>query len=266
MPPVHLGYDRRVDLQVIILCGGLGTRMGPVSELIPKPMVPVGGRPLLWHIMSGYAARGCRRFILALGHRGDVIRSWFLHRRHLDVDVTVGPGDAARRHGASAADAWEVTLAETGHRTTTGGRLLAVRRHLDPGRPALMTYGDGVADVDIEALCAHHRASGCLATVTAMRPRSRFGVLDLDGGRVRRFREKPLMESRVSGGFFVLEPGAFDWMRGDEPLEQGALGRLAEAGQLSGFAHDGFWISVDTPRDLAALNQLWEEGVRPWLG
>jgi glucose-1-phosphate cytidylyltransferase len=255
-----------VDLQVIILCGGLGTRMGAVTDAIPKPMVTVGGRPLLWHIMKGFSAWGCRRFVLCLGWRGDVIRSWFLHRRHLGGDVTVGPGGEVRMAEEVEEAGWSVTLADTGWRTTTGGRLLGVRGLLDPDRPALMTYGDGVADVDLEGLLAHHRAAGRLATVTAMRARSRFGVLDLDGrGGVTAFREKPLLEQRVSGGFFVLEPAAFDWFDAAEPLEEGALSRLAEADQLTAWPHEGFWMSVDTPRDLASLEALWADGVRPWL-
>jgi len=259
------GYALTVDLQVVILCGGQGTRMGALTDTVPKPMVEVGGRPLVWHIMKGYAAWGVTRFVLCLGHRGDVIRAWFMHRRHVSGDVVVGPGDASSLDGAGPEAGWQVTLAETGPQTTTGGRLLAVRRLLDRDRPALMTYGDGVADVDIEALLAHHRAAGRLATVTAMRARSRFGVLSLDGAQVTRFEEKPLLAERVSGGFFVLEPGAFDHMSDDEPLEEGALGRLAGAGQLAAYRHDGFWTSVDTPRDLAALNRLWERGQRPWL-
>ncbi|MCB9759825.1 MAG: NTP transferase domain-containing protein [Alphaproteobacteria bacterium] len=253
-------------MQVVILCGGFGTRMGSATETLPKPMVEVGGRPLLWHIMKGYSAWGCRRFVLCLGYKGDVIRAWVMGGRHISGDVTVGPRGARAQPSADEAADWQITLAETGVNTTTGGRLMAIRRHLEPGAPVFMTYGDGVADVDLGALFAHHRALGRHATVTAMRPRSRFGTLDIaEGGAVTRFREKPLLDQRVSGGFFVLESQAFDALRADEPFEDGALGRLADDGQLAAFVHDGFWGSVDTPRDLAGLNALWNQGERRWL-
>lgn len=245
--------------------------MGSATVELPKPMVEVGGRPLLWHIMQRYSAFGCRRFVLCLGFRGDVIRAYFSGGHHLRSDVTIGPNGARALHDHDEALDWRVTLAETGYDTTTGGRLLAAQRHLDPDQPALMTYGDGVADVDLDALLRKHRALGALATVTAMRPRSRFGVLSLapdaeaDGGQVRQFQEKPLLSERVSGGFFVLEPGAFEIMRSDEPLEEGALSRLAERGLLGAYLHDGFWMSVDTPRDLIELQRLYSQGVRPWL-
>ncbi len=232
------------DLQVVLLCGGLGTRMGASSRRIPKPMVDVGGRPLLWHVMAGFAAHGCRRFVLCLGHLGDVIQGWWEEA-----------GDGA----------WEVTPVDTGASALTGERLRQVRAHLDRDRPFFMTYGDGVADVDLSALLAHHHRLACLATVTAMRARSRFGTLTCDGGRVRRFEEKPLLQDRVSGGFFLLEPGALDRVEPGEAFEVGALGRLAELGQLAAYPHDGFWLSVDTPRDLAELNDLHARGTRPWL-
>ena len=229
-----------MDLQVIILCGGYGTRMGTAGGTLPKPMVDVDGRPLLWHVMRCFADRGARRFVLCLGYLGDVIEAWF-------------------RENPTP---WDVQLVDTGRDTLTGGRLLAVRDRVQG--PAFVTYGDGVADVDLTALAQHHRAEGRLATVTALRPRSRFGVLDLDGGQVTRFREKPLLDQYVSGGFFVFEPAAFDALRPDEMLEQGGLGRLADAGQLSAWRHEGFWLSVDTPRDLAEINQLAKGGA-PWL-
>lgn len=256
---------------VIILCGGFGTRMGSATLELPKPMIEVGGRPLLWHIMRHYSSFGCRRFILCLGHRGDVIRAYFAGGFHLGGDLTIGPGGARAQHDPDEAQGWSVVLAETGYDTTTGGRLLAVRRHLGAGETAFMTYGDGVADVDLAALLAQHRATGALATVTAMRPRSRFGVVTLEdgaegrGGKVSKFQEKPLLSERVSGGFFALEPGALDALREDEPLEEGALSRLAERGQLGAYLHDGFWMPVDTPRDLAELQRLYSRGVRPWL-
>lgn len=233
-----------MSLQVVILCGGYGTRMGSATGRLPKPMLAVGDKPLLWHILRTYADQGHTRFVLCLGYLGDVIRAWF---------------------AANPQPGWDIQLVDTGQGTLTGGRLLAVQSHLAPDAPWLMTYGDGVADVDLAALIQHHRSEGRLATVTAMRPRSRFGILDLDGGQVTRFREKPLLDQRVSGGFFVFEPGAAAHMRPDQALEQGALQALAQADQLSAWTHDGFWMSVDTPRDLAGLNRLHDQGVRPWL-
>ena len=228
----------------MILCGGYGTRMGTAGGTVPKPMVSVGGRPLLWHVMRCYADQGHRRFVLCTGYLGHVIEGWF---------------------AAHPLPDWEVRLLDTGQDTTTGGRLLAAREALDPDASFFFTYGDGVADVDLSSLLALHRVEGRLATVTALRPASRFGILDLDGGRVTRFREKPLLSQYVSGGFFVFEPGSFEHVRADEPLEVGALGRLADAGQLSAYRHEGFWLSVDTPRDLTEINRIHDEGGAPWL-
>ncbi len=232
------------DLPVVLLCGGLGTRMGTRSTRVPKPMVDVGGRPLLWHVMQGYSAHGCRRFVLCLGHLAPAIEDWWL----------AGPEPS-----------WQVTLIDTGQDSLTGERLRRVSDSLPTDRPVFMTYGDGVADVDLGALLAHHQAQGVHATVTAMRARSRFGTLRTSGGRVVAFEEKPLLRDRVSGGFFVLEPQALAHIRADEAFEVGALGRLAAAGQLAAYEHDGFWLSVDTPRDLAALNHRHQNGDRPWL-
>ncbi|MED5372092.1 MAG: sugar phosphate nucleotidyltransferase [Myxococcota bacterium] len=230
-------------MDVMILCGGYGTRMGAVTGRIPKPMVPVGGQPLLWHVMQIYARQGHTRFLLCVGHLGERIRDW------------------ARAHAPSD---WEVVLVDTGADTPTGGRLLAASEHLR-GPRCMATYGDGVADLDLSALLAFHTRQGTHATLSAMHPRSRFGVVELAGGKVQAFDEKPLLRQRVSGGFFVFEREAFAQMRGDEALELGALSRLAAQGQLSGYEHDGFWMSVDTPRDLQALNASWDQGERPWL-
>lgn len=224
-------------LEVVILCGGYGTRMGAVTGRVPKPMVRVGDQPLLKHVMEGFATQGCTRFILCVGHLGHIIREW------------------------AQGLPWDVLCVDTGQDTLTGGRLLRVRDRLSG--PCFMTYGDGVADIDLQRLLDTHRDGGRLATVSAMRPRSRFGVVDIADGQVTRFREKPLMEQRVSGGYFVFEPGAFEVMD-DGALEQGALGRLARQGQLTAYAHDGFWFSVDTPRDLAEINAMLDEGEAPW--
>ncbi len=229
---------------MVLLCGGLGTRMGDSSTRVPKPMVDVGGHPLLWHVMQGFAGQGCRRFVLCLGHLAPIIQDWW--HAHPEPD-------------------WNVSLIDTGPESLTGECLRRVRSYLPPNGPVFMTYGDGVADVDLGALWGHHQRQGALATVTAMRARSRFGTLRCAEGRVTAFEEKPVLQDRVSGGFFVLEPGAFDAIAPGEAFEVGALGRLATAGQLAAHDHDGFWLSVDTPRDLAALNRLHESNDRPWL-
>jgi len=227
-------------LDVVILCGGKGTRMSAVTGTLPKPMVPVGGKPLLWHVMRCFADQGCSRFVLCLGHLGDAIQDW-VTRAELE---------------------FRVDCIDTGRDSLTGERLLRARELVSG--PCFITYGDGVANVDLQALLSRHRQGGRLATVTAMRPRSRFGVVDIVDGQVIRFREKPIMEQRVSGGYFVFEPGAFEFL-GEGPLEAAPLSELASSGQLSAYEHDGFWFSVDTPRDLAELSRMYEEGDRPWL-
>jgi glucose-1-phosphate cytidylyltransferase len=218
--------------------------MGSVTGTTPKPMVSVGGMPLLWHVMRCYADQGQRRFVLCLGYLGEVIRAWF---------------EAHPQAG------WEVVLVDTGVDTPTAGRLAAASPALDPEASFFLTYGDGVADVDLPGLLAHHRQQGRLATVTALRPRSRFGVLDLEGGVVSCFREKPLLDQYVSGGFFVFEPGVLGRLDRLRPLEDGTLAELAQDGELAAWRHEGFWLSVDTPRDLAEINALCDKGETPWL-
>lgn len=217
--------------------------MGSMTGQMPKPMVPVGDRPLLWHVMEIYARQGHTRFVLCLGYLGECIREWFTH---------------------NAPPSWDIVFAETGLDTPTGGRILAASTHLRPG-PFFVTYGDGVADVDLVGLQSFHTRQKVQATLCAMRPRSRFGVVELAAGRVTRFEEKPLLTQRISGGFFLFEQEALGQLRRNEPLERGALSRLATAQELAGYPHDGFWMSVDTPRDLQELERSWQEGVRPWL-
>ncbi len=254
--------------RVVILCGGQGTRLKEETEFRPKPMVRVGPRPLLWHIMKLYAFHGLDSFVLALGYKGHMIRDYFLDYRTQTADLTVRYGrdgqDERQYHGPTDIEGWEVTLASTGERTMTGGRIWRVRDHLR-GDTFMMTYGDGVSNVDIKALLAHHRASGRLATVTALRPRSRFGIIERDvGGHAVGFSEKPQMDAWVSGGFFVLEPGVLDYLDADCVFEQEPLQRLAQDDQLAVFSHDGYWQSVDTYREYAQLNAEWAAGERPW--
>lgn len=253
-------------MKVAILCGGLGTRLREETEFRPKPMVEIGGRPILWHIMKRYAHYGHADFLLALGYKGDVIRDYFLHYevRHRDFTVTLGKGDI-KIHGGHAENDWCVTLAETGANTLTGGRLRRLASYLDSG-PFMVTYGDGVADVDLDALLAYHRRMGKLGTVTAVRPSSRFGELGIENGLVSSFQEKPQVhEGWINGGFFVLERKVIDLIGGDdETLEQGLLGLLSKKGELAVYQHQGFWQCMDTYREMELLNDMWRANKAPW--
>lgn len=251
------------ELPVVILCGGRGTRLVGETETRPKPMVEVGGRPLLWHVMKIYERAGFRDFVLCLGYKGEVIKEYFLsyRARHRDVRVRTASGEAEFL-GPEPED-WTVLLAETGLDVRTGGRLIAVRKYL--AGTFCMTYGDGVADVDVRAILKTHRRAGRAATVTAVHPPSRFGEIEVESERVRSFVEKPQTGTGwINGGFMVLEPRALEFVEGDEMFEEGPMRRLAEAGELAVYRHDGFWRCVDTPRDLDALNALAREGA-PWL-
>lgn len=257
------------DPRVVILCGGQGTRLKEETEFRPKPMVQVGERPLLWHIMKLYAHHGFTDFVLALGFKGDVIRDFFLNYRERTADVTLSFGadgrpDALVHHDPADIEGWRVTLAETGELTGTGGRIHRLRRYVG-GRTFMMTYGDGVADIDLRELLAQHRASGRIATVTGLRPYSRFGVIErADDGGATGFREKPRLDDYISGGFFVLEPEVFDYLDADCTFEEAPLQRLAADGQLGVYTHDGFWTSVDTYREFLDINRRWADGDRPW--
>lgn len=258
-----------VDPRVVILCGGQGTRLKEETEFRPKPMVQVGGRPLLWHIMKIHACQGFSSFVLALGYKGSMIRDFFLNYREQTADMTIAYGrdgsvDRIDFHAAHDIEGWEVTLANTGADTNTGGRIWRCRDHLR-GRTFMMTYGDGVADIDLAALLAKHRDSGKLATVTGLRPISRFGVIEIgNSGDATGFREKPRLDAYTSGGFFVLEPRVLDYLDEDCVFEEGPLQALAEQGQLAVYRHDGFWTSIDTYREYLEINRMWDEGDRPW--
>jgi glucose-1-phosphate cytidylyltransferase len=258
-------------LKVAILAGGLGSRMGEETELRPKPMVEIGGRPILWHIMRYYACYGHSDFVVALGHRGDVIRRYAtdfatLAGGHLRIDYdsrTVETREA--EDDAWPMQGWRIELRETGRQTNTGGRIRRLREAIGNER-FLLTWGDGLSDVDLDALLAFHSRHGRMVTMTAVRPPPRFGHLDLQGDRITGFREKPRdAEGWINGAFFVCEPGVFDIIDGDatqfeaEPLE-----RLAREGELMAFRHDGFWQCMDTPRDRARLEELWATGKAPW--
>jgi glucose-1-phosphate cytidylyltransferase len=254
-------------MKVVILCGGQGTRLREETEFRPKPLVDVGQRPILWHIMKLYAHHGFRQFVLCLGYRGHMIKEYFLNYEAMNNDFTIclGSQHQVSYHDAHAEQDFNVTLAETGLYTMTGGRVKRVERYLD-GDTFMVTYGDGVADVDIRALTDFHRSHGKLATVTAVRPPSRFGILELDGsGRVTRFAEKPQLEGWASAGFFVFNRRMLDLLGGDDcVLEREPLEQLAASGELMVYRHEGFFFAMDTYREYQALNELWNSGKAPW--
>ncbi len=253
-------------MKVVILAGGLGTRLSEETTVVPKPMVEIGGRPILWHIMKMYAAHGFEEFVVALGYKGDAIKRYFLAFQALDGGLTVDLATReVTRHGPPTGN-WKIHLIETGLDTMTGGRVRRLQPRLE-GDPFLLTYGDGVADIDLRALVKFHRDHGRLATVTAVRPPARFGGLAFDtAGRVTDFIEKPQIgEGWINGGFMVLEPGVFRYLEDDRSiLESDALERLAADGQLMAYRHDRFWQCMDTLRDKRQLEALWDGGAAPW--
>jgi glucose-1-phosphate cytidylyltransferase len=252
--------------RVVLLCGGLGTRMREETEYRPKPMVEVGGKPLLWHIMKIYAAAGFTDFVCCLGYRGDAIKRYFLDYHALRSDVTVSLRDGRVQYATGEVEDWRVTLVDTGERAMTGARVKRAAHTLGEADVFLCTYGDGLADLDIDRLLAFHRAHGRLATVTGVRAPSRFGELVSDGPLVARFSEKPAGGPRVSGGFFVFSQGVLERLSSDEAcvLEREPLESLAADGQLCIYPHDGFWQCADTVRDVELLRELWERGDAPW--
>ena len=255
-------------MKTIILCGGLGTRLAEETQIRPKPMVEVGGRPILWHIMKIYERHGFKDFMLALGYKGEVIKDYFLnyHARQSDLTVQLKSGQVDYTNPTS--EDWRVSLIDTGAGTMTGGRLLRLKQNLSSGGTFMLTYGDGVSDVDLTALLAFHRSHGRLATVTAVRPSARFGNLHIASNQVTDFEEKPQTgEGWINGGFFVFEPGVFDFIADDAViLEKAPLEQLARRGELMAFRHAGYWQSMDTLRDKQALEEMWASGEAPWKG
>jgi glucose-1-phosphate cytidylyltransferase len=249
----------------LILAGGLGTRLGEETHLIPKPMVLIGEHPLLWHLMKHYSKFGISRFVICLGYKGYVIKEYFANYFLHTADVTFDTATNSMEVHSGRAESWKITLIETGASTMTGGRLKRVKDFLRD-RPFCMTYGDGLSDIDIRALIEFHRRKKKLATVTAVRPPGRFGVLDLHGDEVSGFVEKPEGEnSWINGGFFVLEPQVIDLIDGDDTIwERQPMEKLASSGQLSAYRHDGFWQPMDTVRDRDRLRALWDSGEAPW--
>jgi len=252
-------------MKTVILSGGLGTRLSEETQLRPKPMVEIGGLPILWHIMKIYSAYGHNEFVVALGYKAEMIKSYFLNFYHIRRDLSVHLADGRLDIHDGDHEDWLIHLIDTGIPTQTGGRLQRLR-HLLKDETFMMTYGDGVADVDISKVLDFHRRHGRLATMTAVRPPARFGVLEFDGDLVTRFEEKPQIgEGWINGGFFVLEPGVLDYIDGpDTKFEVEPLERLAREGQLVAYRHDGFWQCMDTLRDVRLLESLWASGQVPW--
>lgn len=252
-------------MKVVILAGGLGTRLAEETSVRPKPMVEIGGKPVLWHIMKTYSAHGLNDFIICLGYKGYLIKeyfaNYFLHSSDVTFDLAANRMEVHQKE----VEPWRVTLVNTGEHTSTGGRLLRVRDYTD-GDDFCFTYGDGVSDVNIGQLIAFHRAQGKLATVTAVQPPGRFGMLGVDGTSITSFLEKPVGDGAwINGGYFVLSPGVFEYIAGDDTVwEQAPLERLADNQQLAGFLHDGFWHPMDTLRDKTLLESLWQTGQAPW--
>ncbi len=253
-------------MKVVILAGGYGTRLCEESHLRPKPMVEIGGRPILWHIMKLYSAHGLFEFVIACGYKGYAIKEYFANYFLYMSDVTFDMADNHMEVHQRKAEPWRVTLVDTGEATLTGGRLKRLAHYIADDEAFCLTYGDGVADVDVRAQIAFHKSHGKWATVTAVEPPGRYGALDLDGSRVRGFREKPRGDgARINGGFFVLSPRCLGLIEGDTTAwEKEPLEALARNDQLRAFHHDGFWQPMDTLRDKNQLESLWLSGAAPW--
>lgn len=255
-------------MRTVILAGGLGSRLGEETAVRPKPMVEIGGMPILWHIMKIYAAAGFDDFVICLGYKGYLIKeyfaNYFLHTADVTIDLRRGGADIEVHHARS--EPWRITLVETGAETMTGGRLGAIRPYLVPGEPFCFTYGDGVADIDIADLVRFHTAHGRRATITSVTPPGRFGSLAFDGDRVTAFQEKPAGDGgQINGGFFVADPSVLDLVEGPHTVwEAGPLERLAAGGELMAYRHHGFWHPMDTLRDKLHLDGLWQKGAAPW--
>lgn len=253
-------------MKVVILCGGVGTRMREETEFKPKPLVEIGGRPILWHIMKLYSYFGFKDFVLCLGYKGDMIKEYFMHYDWIQNDFTLKIGEKKEIHyeGISDERNWGITFADTGLTTNTGGRIKKIEKYI--GEDAfLATYGDGVANIDIKKLIEYHNSKKKSATLTGVHPTSRFGVLETESnGLVTGFNEKPNLDGWINGGFFVFEKKIFDYLDENSVLEQKPLSNLARDRQLSVYKHEGFWACMDTFKDAQTLNEIWSRGNVPW--
>jgi glucose-1-phosphate cytidylyltransferase len=252
-------------MKAVILAGGFGTRISEESHMKPKPMIEIGGNPILWHVMKIYAAHGIQDFVICCGYKGYVIKEYFADYFLHTADVTFDLASNKMQVHTKGAEPWKVTLVDTGLHSMTGGRLKRVKEYVKNERFCL-TYGDGVSDVNITELLAYHQKHGQLATVTAIQPTARFGALDIDNGVVRHFQEKPKGDGQwINGGFFVLEPKVFDYIEGDHTIwEQEPLKQLTAERQLNAYKHEGFWSALDTLRDKNYLEELWASSNPPW--
>jgi glucose-1-phosphate cytidylyltransferase len=253
-------------VKVVILAGGMGTRIAEETSVRPKPMIEIGGRPILWHIMKIYAHHGLKDFVICLGYKSYIIKEYFMNFVLHHSDVTIDTAKNSITYHQSNAEPWTITLVDTGEATLTGGRLKRVRNYLDLNESFCFTYGDGLSDIDITASIAFHRKHGRLATISAVRPPGRYGALELDGAMVKSFVEKPPGDNAlINGGFFVLNPTVIDRIEGDSTSWEAApLEALAHDAQLAAYRHSGFWQPMDTLRDKVHLENLWQSGKAPW--
>lgn len=254
-------------MKAVILAGGLGTRLSEETHLRPKPMIEIGGKPILWHIMKIYAAQGIKEFIIALGYKGEMVKEYFLNFYALNKDISVNLGSGTTTiHDGQQHEDWNVHLVDTGLHTQTGGRLMRLKNWLAKDESFLLTYGDGVADLDVQSVIKFHQAHGKLATITSVRPPARFGRIAFDGDRINDFNEKPHSgDGWINGGFFVLNRKVIEFIENDQTSwEREPLQRLAQAGELVGYRHYGFWSCMDTLREKQYLEELWTAGNAPW--
>jgi glucose-1-phosphate cytidylyltransferase len=253
-------------MKVILLAGGFGTRLSEYTNVIPKPMVSVGGKPILWHIMQNYAHYGHKDFYVALGYKAEIIKEYFLNYRAINADFTVDLSTGNINHHQLDKVDWNVTLINTGNDSMTGGRVKRMQKYIGDGT-CMLTYGDGVADINLDDLVSFHKSHGKMVTVSAVRPAARFGDLELDGSKVKSFEEKPQMhEGWINGGFFIFEPEFFDYIDSDDTiLEREPLEKVARMGEMMAYRHDGFWHCMDTKRDHDLLEGLWSKGAAPWV-
>ncbi len=253
-------------MKVVILAGGLGTRLSEETTLKPKPMVEIGGKPILWHIMNIYAASGLTEFIIALGYKGEFIKEYFLNFYAINNNITIdlATGETTIHDGKQPN--WKIHLVDTGFHTKTGGRLKRLKNWLGKDETFMLTYGDGVADIDLQALIEFHKSHGKLATVTTVRSPARFGRIGFNGNQVTKFYEKPQSaEGWINGGYFVLHPKAIDYIDNDETIwERSPVEKLAGDGQLMGYQHSGFWSCMDTLKEKNTLEELWNSNEAPW--